>query len=225
MRRKKTKEEIIAGFKEVHGDRYDYSRVDYKSSHKKVAIICKEHGLFEQSPTNHQKGQGCPDCGGRFRYDSDKIIAKFQEMHGDRYDYSLVKYVDAHTKVKIVCRDHGVFGQSPAAHAKGRKCPDCSGVPRYDNDKIIAKFKEVHGDKYDYSLVKYILSNLKVIILCKEHGEFKQVVSSHLGGHGCPDCSGVPRYDNDKIIAKFQEIHSDKYDYSLVEYIDAKTKI
>ena len=101
---RKTKEEVIVAFQKIHGDRYDYSLVEYTSNGSKVKIICKIHGVFEPIPSNHLKGSGCPDCGGNTRYDDEKIIAAFRKVHGDRYDYSNVKYVSAKKKVKINCK-------------------------------------------------------------------------------------------------------------------------
>src|SRR6056300_1433370 len=60
---KKTLEEVIVEFREVHGDRYDYSKVNYVNSHTKVTIICSEHGVFWQKPYSHKNGNGCPECG------------------------------------------------------------------------------------------------------------------------------------------------------------------
>ncbi len=225
MPRKVTQEEILSRFRKVHGDRYDYSLVNYISAHKKVNLICKEHGTFEQSPANHLNGKGCPDCGGRFRYNNNGIIAKFREIHGDRYDYSLVEYVNTNSKVKIICKEHGVFEQVPSSHLGGTGCPDCGGRPQYHNEKIINKFKEIHGDRYDYSQVDYINSSTKVKIRCHEHGLFEQTPSSHLIGTGCPDCGGRFRYNNEAIIVKFRNLHDNKYDYSLVEYKASHTKV
>ena len=57
----KTKNFILKS-KKIHGDAYDYSLVEYINCKKKVKIICKEHGIFEQTPNNHLKGQNCPIC-------------------------------------------------------------------------------------------------------------------------------------------------------------------
>ena len=227
MPRKKTREEVIADFKRVHGNLYDYSQVDYVGTLKKVKIICKVHGLFEQSPGNHSQGQGCPSCGFEREspFDSKKIVSQFQRVHGDKYDYSLVRYTNAHEKVKILCRTHGVFEQAPAGHLSGRGCPACAGQLRFDSKTIIAKFQEVHGDKYDYSIVNYVSTHQKVKIICRVHGEFEQSPATHSKGSGCPNCAGRPSYNNEKIITKFRMVHGDRYDYSLVNYIRSASKV
>ena len=149
---------------EIHGDRYDYSLIDYVNSQKKIKIICREHGVFEQKPNAHISGKGCNKCGGSFLRSKEEIITKFKEVHGNRYDYSLVDYINSNKKVKIICSEHGIFEQLVSNHFKGNNCPDCAGRPIYDNEKIIAKFREAHSDRYNYSLVKYINSHSKALV-------------------------------------------------------------
>ena len=64
MRKKLTQEEVVIKFKEVHGDKYIYDRVEYKGAHSKVWIGCRVegHDYFEQTPSNHKNGRGCPEC-------------------------------------------------------------------------------------------------------------------------------------------------------------------
>lgn len=118
----------IKKFQEVHGDRYDYSSVAYHKSTVEVSISCALHGLFRQTPNHHLRGQGCPNCGdlSKPRIDIASCISQFNVVHGSVYDYSMVVYKNMHTKVKIICRDHGVFLQTPNAHSRGQGCPKCS---------------------------------------------------------------------------------------------------
>ena len=102
-------EEFIKKAKEVHGDKYDYSKVEYKKAIEKICIICPEHGEFWQIPTNHLKGCGCPSCGGNKKYTLEIFIKKAREVHGDKYDYSKVDYKKASEKVCIICPKHGEF--------------------------------------------------------------------------------------------------------------------
>ena len=174
MSRKKTIEEVIAGFIEVHGKRYNYSLVTYIKAVEKVKIICEVHGMFEQTPNSHLNGAGCPDCGGLSHLNNKKIIDAFHRVHGNKYDYSFVRYVANHSKIEIGCREHGIFEQSPNSHLRGHGCPDCGGNPHYNDSKIIASFREIHGVKYDYSMVSYVNAKTKVRIKCKTHGLFEQ---------------------------------------------------
>ena len=172
----------------IHGDKYDYSKVDYVNNKTKIIIICPEHGMFEQSPNCHLSGNGCPGCADT-KHTNESFIAKTREVHGDKYDYSLVNYISIMEKVSIRCPEHGVFEQTPNGHLKGYGCPSCAGVKKHTNESFIAKAREIHGDKYDYSLVNYINIMEKVSIHCPEHGMFEQTSNDHLSGAGCPGCA------------------------------------
>jgi len=129
MRKKLTKDEVIKLFNISHGDKYDYSLMIYNNYDEKIKIICKEHGSFEQSPNNHIKNHGCPYCTKNKKYTTNEFIIKSKEIFGeDRYDYSLTNYINSHTKVKIICKEHGQFEKSPNNHISKRQgCPYCNG--------------------------------------------------------------------------------------------------
>ena len=137
--KKQTKEGFIDKANKVHGNKYDYSKVDYVNSGTKVEIICPEHGSFFQSPRNHIAGQGCKQCGlesnrQKFTKNSDKFKEQANLIHNNKYDYSKVNYVNNHTPVEIICPEHGSFFQSPGSHLSGRRCPVCgrtSGVEKH----------------------------------------------------------------------------------------------
>jgi len=227
-----TTAEFIEKAKAVHGNKYDYSKVDLNHcvENGKVCIICPKHGEFLQNYHNHLKGYGCNICAGRIT-NTENFIKLAKEVHGDKYDYSKTRYINSQTKVKIICPIHGEFEQRPNCHIKGNGCPKCNTENKHDRyakskEQFIEEARKVHGDKYDYSKVKYINSNTKVKIICPIHGEFEQSPVSHLhGGHGCPNCAGQPHYTTETFIEKAKEIHGDKYDYSKVEYVNAKTDI
>ena len=209
-------------------DDYDYSLIDYRHSHKKIKIVCKKHGVFEQRPTNHLKGGRCKKCVFELK-DTSEILNEFKLAHGDRYDYSLVEYKGVSEQVKIICHDHGLFEQSPLVHKKGSNCPKCAvdlreKKRRQSLESIILKFQEKHGDRYDYSLVKYISTHKKVKIICHVHGEFEQSPGNHIRGQNCPKCSGKGK-SQEEILNDFRTIHGVKYDYSLVHYKSATSKI
>jgi hypothetical protein len=186
---KYTTEEFIKRAKEKHGDTYDYDFVEYINSNTKVIITCKKHREFKQNPKNHLNGSCCPKCSGKYNYSTTEFIEKAIEKHGDTYDYSLVDYVNSSTKVKIICKEHGKFEQIPNSHLLGKGCITCSGRYQYTNDDFINKSIETHGYKYNYSKVNYKTNKIKVIIICKEHGEFEQIPKQHMKGHGCPKCN------------------------------------
>ena len=240
MPKKKTKEEFIAKAKLVHGDKYDYSKLEYVGALTKVCIICKDHGEFWQEANSHLKGSGCPKCGAEkiresITYSKEDFIKKANEKHEGKYDYSKVEYVNCMTKVCIICPEHGEFWQKPHIHLQGHGCQKCKSDnlrERYISTKeeFIEKANEVHGNKYDYSKVEYINSNTKVCIKCPTHGEFEQRAADHLSGNACPKCANEAngercRSSKEEFIKKARKEHGDKYDYSKIEYMNNHTKV
>lgn len=186
---KLTIKEFIEGAKLVHGNKYDYSKVEYINNSTKVCIICPIHGEFWQRPNSHLKGESCPLCSHRsFKYTSEEFIERARKVHGEKYDYSKVEYINNVSKVCIICPIHGEFWQRPNVHLRGFKCPKCNGRS-LTSEEWIEKAKLVHGDKYDYSETIYLNARTKVNIKCKEHGEFLQRPNDHIYGCGCPFCN------------------------------------
>ena len=234
MPKKKTKEEFIKDAREKHGVKYDYSKVEYVNSKTKVCIICPEHGEFWQIPNSHLSGKGCSKCGGTCVLTKEEWIASARKVHGDKYDYSKVEYVNANTKVCIICpeHDHGEFWQRPADHTNGCGCTKCRNEANGERKRsslsdFITKAREKHGDKYDYSKVNYVNCENKVCIICSnpEHGEFWQIPAYHLSGNGCPKCGGTCVLTKEDFITKARKKHKDKYDYSKVKYVNNATKV
>jgi len=141
MTTKITTESFIKQAQQIHGDRYDYSQVEYVNSQTKVKIICSEHGLFEQSPNGHiHQKQGCWECGLELRANNrvNKAKLKFKErasiVHNNKYDYSLVEYTGTRDKIDIICPKHGVYSQTPDNHINGSQgCPTCADILRSQN--------------------------------------------------------------------------------------------
>jgi len=224
-RKKLTHEQFVERSKIKHGDKYDYTLVDYISNSTPVKIICPIHGIFEQRPNNHFNGKGCMKC----HIDKNKLkktefINRSIIKHNNKYDYSKVNYIDSKTKVKIICPEHGIFEQTPIKHLNSIGCDKCNKKRNYTNIEFIHKAKEKHKNKYDYSITLYKNSKTNINIICPIHGVFKQSASNHLMGQGCPKCANKNITTSD-IINKAKEKHKNKYDYSLVEYINSHTKI
>ncbi len=211
--KRKTTEEFIADARRVHGDKYNYSKVEYVTKRTKVIITCPIHGDFLQLPSNHLSGHGCPECGRLLVEQQNKLnatstqdfVAKAKNIHGDKYNYSKVGYINAHTKVCIICPEHGEFWQQPNNHLTGKGCPDCSMMKhKLERTKHISDFikeaTEVHQGKYDYSKVEYKNTHAKVCIICPEHGEFWQTPEHHLLGYGCSKCSHLQSKPELEII-------------------------
>lgn len=236
--KKLTTEEFILKAREVHGWKYDYSKVEYINGRTKVCIICNKHGEFWQTPNDHLSGCGCPECfdkeirGKSKKLSQEEFIEKAKKVHRDKYDYSKVEYINILTKVCIICPEHGEFWQTPNDHLSGRGCPECSHRSyKYTTEEFIIKAREVHGWKYDYSKVEYKSKNEPICIICPEHGEFWQMPSTHLKSkHGCPKCFSKSngykkRLTLESFIKSAEKIHNDKYDYSKVDYKNTETKV
>ena len=226
--------QFIEKAKKVHGDKYDYSKVEYINSQTKVCIICPEHGEFWQEPSAHVRGHNCPKCsnikrGDTFRSNGTKFIEQAKNVHGGKYDYSKVEYINSSTKVCIICPNHGEFFILPQNHLLGQGCPKCVGK-HLTTEEIITKFKQVHGDKYDYSKVEYNKMHEKVCIICQEHGEFWQTPSKHINGQECPKCAVEIRTNKrligtDEFIKRAIEKWGNLYDYSKVRYNKVNEKV
>ena len=227
MRRKKTIEEFIEESKLIHGDKYNYSLVEYKNKNTNIDIICQKHGVFKQLPKLHLKGCGCIACFyDSIRFSLDEFINLCNKIHNNKYDYSLVEYVNVKTKIKIICPIHGIFEQRANSHLSGQECMKC----KIDNERktlkeFINESKNIHGEKYNYSLVEYKNCNTKIKIICPKHGIFEQYPPNHLIG-GCKKCANEKMKLNQiDFLERCKKIHGDKYDYSLVEYELSSKKV
>lgn len=202
-----TIEDVIARFRNRHGDRYDYCRVQYQGSAVNVEIICKRHGVFSTQPQHHWKDVGCKLCAFEERRISKSEFEERAKKHFcDRYDYSHFSELPPFgKKVPILCRIHGIlFQQEARNHMKGHLgCPKCKslnlsgpadtrGTHRTEaslTSAFVEKAKNVHGERYDYSRFNYTTLAGKGTIICRQHGEFQQCPSNHLCGSDCPICA------------------------------------
>ncbi len=183
------KNKFIDKSNKKHDGKYDYSLVEYVNSQTKVKIICPEHGILEQVPANHSNRYGCSSCGGTSKNKLCDFIKKANSIHNNKYDYSLVEYVNNKTKVKIICHEHGIFEQRPDNHLNGQRCGECHGTHLKTQDCFINECKGLHNNKYDYSLVEYVNAHTKVKIICHEHGIFERKPLILLRGYSCPLCN------------------------------------
>lgn len=128
--------DIIHNFKCIHGDRYDYSKVEYKGSKEKVCIICPEHGEFWQTPYKHLQGQKCPLCANQSKkLDSQHYIDKANQIHQYKYIYN--NDINGYnSKITIICPIHGEFNQNSTNHLQGCGCPKCSNTISQGEDMI-----------------------------------------------------------------------------------------
>ena len=232
--------EFISKANKVHSYKYDYSKVEYINSKTKVCIICPEHGEFWQSPASHLQGHGCPRCSIKKvhllqKSNRDEFINKARKIHGDKYIYDNVKYVNNETKVLITCPIHGNFEQKPSNHLSGQGCPKCGKISMANKqlmtkEEFIDRCNLKYKNFYRYDKVDYCGCFNKIIITCPIHGDFEQTPASHLHNSGCPKCGRIRsnnsiRLTKDEFIEKAKSIHGDYFDYSKVNYVDYDTKV
>lgn len=206
MPRRLTTTQFVTRARSVHQNRYDYSLVNYAKSYIPVEIICQKHGIFNQTPDNHLHSKfGCPFCcrrGSAYKqHQQSRFFITAYNVHGDRYDYSLVVYAGVDTKVKIICRLHGLFEATPWEHLRGSNCSICAKRKPFNSVSIAERGNIVHNNKYDYSFVDYSYKrSKKVKIICPIHGMFEQNLSDHLRGSGCRKCAYIMRSERLKFV-------------------------
>ncbi len=234
MPKKSNTKEFIEKSKLIHGNKYDYSKTDYQGKDIPVTIICPIHGDFKQTPHDHLSGCGCKNCA---KISRSNILRKNQEIwinqakatHGDKYDYSKVNYVNAHTPVKLICPIHGDFDIEPSNHVKQHQgCPDCGNLRKgqyrkSNTEEFIVKSKKIHGDKYDYSKVNYKNNYTPVIIKCPIHGDFTMKPIDHLNGHGCRECSKKFNLSEKFVFFELQKFFSDVEYQKSFPFLKSKT--
>lgn len=225
-----TTKEFVIRSRAVHGDKYDYSKTTYTKSRNKVVITCPVHGDFEQAPLEHYGGFGCKECANDAkRLDREMFVEHSQKKHNNYYSYDKVGEVrDKKDILTITCPKHGDFEQRAYNHLAGRGCTYC-GLKRKSlkasktTEEFVADAIKVHGDKYDYSKTVYTGTTNKVLIVCHEHGDFWQLASGHLRGHGCSECGKVIKSkrmmsSSEEFLKRCSEIHNDKYSYEKTVY-------
>lgn len=159
---------------------------------------------------------------------TEEFVTEAKIIHGDKYDYGKTVYVNAKTKVLIICSIHGEFKQTPNNHLGGKGCLSCAITLRAKNRStglkaFIDKANKVHSNKYNYTKTKYINTHNKVLITCPIHGDFEQSPHNHLISDGCPICSQLNRRMSiNEFIEKSKQVHSDKYSYELTNYTIGK---
>lgn len=157
------------------------------------------------------------------RVTTEKFIERSVEIHGDTYGYDKSIYAGSKDRIIIKCKKHGYFEQLPYNHLKGKGCPKCAienSSIRYmhSNEEVLRKFKKVHGDRYDYSLVEYNGCKNKVKIICKSHGIFKQDANAHAVGKGCDKCARqVLNYRKSDYVELCNRNHNGKSNFYILE--------
>lgn len=198
----KTQKEFIEKASRVHANLYIYDNVKYVRCDKKISITCEKHGDFIQTPASHLAGRGCPKCRGMYKTTED-IIKEFKKVHGFKYDYSKVNYINNSSKVTIVCKKHGEFKQVPYSHTNGSGCPACVGKVKQTTESFKTKAASRHKNKYSYDKSEFKGSHIPLIVTCEEHGDFMTTPGNHLAGKGCPKCNYQVSSQEELLIKEF----------------------
>lgn len=111
----------------IHNNKYLYENSIFTGLKKYINIECIKHGQFRQLAYKHLNGQGCKKCHDESsRITQHEFIIRSKIKHNNIYDYSLVKYINSSTKIKILCEKHGIFEQTPNNHLiQGKGCKLC----------------------------------------------------------------------------------------------------
>lgn len=157
----------------------------------------------------------------------DEFIKQSKKVHGKKYDYSQTNYIDWRTPVEISCKKHGIFFQIPNNHISHKRgCPQCNGGVKKSINDYLGRFKNAHGEKYDYSKIVYKNSRTPVKIICPVHGVFKQRPDVHANGGTCRKCYFYSRaLRPDEFISKSVAVHKGKYIYNNVKYKNSRSLI
>jgi len=191
MGSKKTHFQFTEQANKVHHNKYKYIDI-YCGDSIKIGIECPIHGIFKQVPSSHLQGCGCPSCAKEYRQSllmksNEDFINKANIVHNNKYVY-LESYKGAKTKIRIHCKIHNIFTQTPDKHLQGNGCPRCAGIIKKTKLQFVKEAIIIHGNKYTYP-GEYINARTDIEILCDKHGSFWQNANAHLKGSGCPTCS------------------------------------
>ena len=227
MSLKLTIEKFLDRAKFVHGEEYDYTKVEIKRSDLKVKITHKKCGtLFMQTPNNHINGkQGCPNCFGKFKKDLLQFIYEARIIHGEEFNYNEAIYKNIDIPISISHLKCGkTFLKSPYDHLKGAGCPHCRFNCSKGNENFIKQSKQKFQDEYDYSFVNYKNNFTKITLLHKECKTYFEILPfNHLKNKskgGCPKCFKLKMetLTTEEFIKRAKSLHGDIYDYSETSY-------
>lgn len=234
-----TKEKVIEQFIEVHGYDFDYSNMVYINTHTPIEVRCKKHDfVFFPTPRNHKSGAKCTMCGREAQTEKakkpqEKFISEVLERYGDVYDFSLLKYVNTKTPVKLIHKEFGLVEVRPSnlldkttyVHKDKKKTKST------DKETFIEEAIKVYGNKDDYTDSDIISSKEKIQIRCKKHDiVFTKDIATYLKGWGCPQCSAenyrkIRKKSTEDYIERAKKVHGDNCDYTNTVYITGKDKI
>ncbi len=166
----------------------------------------KTHPPFQKSPGKVAIGQGCPICNGGIAYTKEEFIERATRVHGNKFNYELVNYINSHTKVQIMCNANGhEFLQSPGHHLNGNGCPKCN--PRQHS------YIAMSWIKYIECKTGYALQHAESL-----EGEFKIPNSRYKADGYCKETNSIFEFHGD-----FFHGNPYKYDQNEINKLTKKT--
>lgn len=200
MPKKLTFTEVVERARAVHGDRYEYLRLDESLKPARIVYRCAAHGEVVQNFNNHVKGSGCNACGRAaaaqaFRSDFAEAVAKATVVHGERYSYQKLTVEGGASFIHYTCPEHGDYRQSLHTHLKGRGCKLCADAANGARKALpdaawLEQFRVAHGSTYTYlRLFRGAGYTKYVAFLCPQHGEQVQPAVAHAAGRACRACA------------------------------------
>lgn len=240
--------EWLSRFYSVHNNLFDYARSEFKGADVKIAIGCFRHGIFWQAPRVHARGVGCPECAyAKLRSEENTLrdctaahIAKSKEKYGDSLDYSKTVYTGSHEDTIYICKKHGEFKQKAYVHVHARSkfpCPDCAKAAigarcRLSTEEFVSRSLDRYTPAYSYQKTEYKGQSRKVIVTCREHGDFYPNAGNHIRGvAGCPKCASRKtgercRDTKESFLVKAKIAWPDaNYSFSNTIYVNSTTPI
>ena len=200
-------EKFILKARKIHGERFDYSQVEYFTALKKIKIICRKHGVFEQKPSYHLAGKiGCKKC--VLGLSNEEAIRRSKAIHKDTYTYSKYEYKGEAKKVIVTCKHHGDFETTAKTHWRGTGCQKCKGL-KYLFPEIAKEFNSEKNKGIDIELIG-ARSHKKVWWKCLKGHEFQARIYHRTNPTklmGCPICSGRLINETNNLKSRFPEIY------------------
>lgn len=221
--------EFVSRATEVHGDKYEYHRLEVIDKRSVIVASCRIHGEFTTPASKHLAGIGCYPCSvdsrAAKRSDSfEGVVAKAKATYGDRYTYlKLIKEEGKRPAVLARCDKHGEFIKPASAFTAGKGCPSCglddkSEKLRTPFEDYVKRAHAAHGGKYTYRKINWDSYPTTITYDCPEHGERTQGLNNHVMGAECLLCShkttGISgRLTFEDIVTKAKKVHGDTYQY------------
>jgi hypothetical protein len=183
---------FIEKSKELHFDKYDYSKVEYITSNKKVTLICKEHGEFDITPNAHSRGVGCSKCSGNYKYKVDDLLDIYSNIY-DSYTYDFKNYRNIKSKIKVRCSKHSIFETTAELLLNGYGCSSCGkkslGEDRISSYLIYKNIEYIKQKSFDGCVYKnklqfdFYVSSFNLCIEYDGRQHFEPV--EYFGGLNC----------------------------------------